>query len=240
MALQKHSAGGKAEIPLLTAGKELIIDVVNHVQRDINTNGQRPIRRIDRRAINSHEAVTPPPSSTPTRGVTPPPTTGPLRPCRNCRTDTPATGGITCSKAHFTCNTCLVSLVKLAATRTDRFIRKAEISCPKGCVTYAANDLAASLDEDTYALFAKLQNDVIRYTIRKHFEAGMVDRIQQKKAEEIKKRAEISAIEREAEDIRHRIVNDILTLRCPRCRGAFIDFNGCFSVTCHCGCALVN
>ena len=30
----------------------------------------------------------------------------------------------------------------------------------------------------------------------------------------------------------------LLTLKCPRCEAAFLDFNGCFALTCHrCACA---
>ena len=31
---------------------------------------------------------------------------------------------------------------------------------------------------------------------------------------------------------RKRIVEEILTLKCPRCKRAFIDFDGCFALTC--------
>jgi hypothetical protein len=32
--------------------------------------------------------------------------------------------------------------------------------------------------------------------------------------------------------LRHRIVEEILTLRCPRCAQAFVDFEGCFALAC--------
>eukprot|EP01047_Picozoa_sp_COSAG01_P082414 COSAG01_NODE_16820_length_1201_cov_1.062613_1_plen_53_part_10 len=40
-------------------------------------------------------------------------------------------------------------------------------------------------------------------------------------------------------DARKHIVEELLTLKCPReaCRQAFIDFTGCFALTCgRCGC----
>ena len=39
---------------------------------------------------------------------------------------------------------------------------------------------------------------------------------------------------REAHILKKRIVNDILCLKCPRCRAVFSDFDGCFALTCHC------
>lgn len=32
--------------------------------------------------------------------------------------------------------------------------------------------------------------------------------------------------------LRHKIIDEILTLRCPRCKQAFLDFDGCFALTC--------
>ena len=34
------------------------------------------------------------------------------------------------------------------------------------------------------------------------------------------------------DSLRMKVVDDILTLRCPRCRQAFLDFDGCFSIRC--------
>lgn len=38
--------------------------------------------------------------------------------------------------------------------------------------------------------------------------------------------------QRQVHDARRRITDDLLTLRCPRCRTAFYDFEGCFALTC--------
>eukprot|EP01103_Thecamoeba_quadrilineata_P018262 TRINITY_DN687_c0_g1_i1.p1 TRINITY_DN687_c0_g1~~TRINITY_DN687_c0_g1_i1.p1 ORF type:complete len:2369 (-),score=253.94 TRINITY_DN687_c0_g1_i1:25-7131(-) len=43
-----------------------------------------------------------------------------------------------------------------------------------------------------------------------------------------------NSYERSAQMIRLDIVDQILTLRCPRCRTAFVDFTGCFALTCQC------
>jgi hypothetical protein len=46
--------------------------------------------------------------------------------------------------------------------------------------------------------------------------------------------------EKIAAKLRLKIVNEVLTLRCPRCKTAFVDFDGCFALgcgknNCHCG-----
>ena len=37
---------------------------------------------------------------------------------------------------------------------------------------------------------------------------------------------------RRAELLRMQIVEDVLNIRCPRCRTVFEDFSGCFNLTC--------
>ena len=41
----------------------------------------------------------------------------------------------------------------------------------------------------------------------------------------------------QVEKARRHIVDRLLTLQCPRCGAAFLDFTGCFALTCHrCNC----
>lgn len=41
----------------------------------------------------------------------------------------------------------------------------------------------------------------------------------------------------EVQEHRHHIIDQFLTLRCPRCKRAFLDYSGCAAVTCHaCNC----
>jgi hypothetical protein len=49
--------------------------------------------------------------------------------------------------------------------------------------------------------------------------------------EELARRREAAA-----PHVRH-IVDDIVTLKCPRCKTAFVDFSGCCSLYCGCGCS---
>ena len=43
--------------------------------------------------------------------------------------------------------------------------------------------------------------------------------------------------QREVHAARVHLIEDVLTLKCPRCGQAFLDFDGCFALTCsRCGC----
>jgi hypothetical protein len=58
--------------------------------------------------------------------------------------------------------------------------------------------------------------------------------LEQRHREERHKLMAMAVDEREATILRQHIVDEILTLRCPRktCRQAFVDFDGCFALTC--------
>eukprot|EP01051_Picozoa_sp_SAG22_P032372 SAG22_NODE_13619_length_400_cov_0.893688_1_plen_115_part_01 len=49
---------------------------------------------------------------------------------------------------------------------------------------------------------------------------------------EAARRARLSALEREADDGKRHVAEQILTLMCPVCNQAFNDFEACFALTC--------
>ena len=51
-------------------------------------------------------------------------------------------------------------------------------------------------------------------------------------AAELERRAQMSERELAVDDARKHIINEILTLKCPRCCTAFLDFANCFAVKC--------
>jgi len=54
---------------------------------------------------------------------------------------------------------------------------------------------------------------------------------------EIEKLTRLDEEQRKVLNARRHIQENILTLKCPRCAQAFLDFTGCFALTCsHCGC----
>jgi hypothetical protein len=51
-------------------------------------------------------------------------------------------------------------------------------------------------------------------------------------AVEEKRLAQLTVLQREADDGKRHVVEEILTLKCPRCTQAFTDFHGCFALIC--------
>jgi hypothetical protein len=80
---------------------------------------------------------------------------------------------------------------------------------------------------------------VIRYQANKEIIRDLVTEINEGVKREYERRAKLSALEKEAEDLYQTLMLDVLPIRCPGCKAQFFDFTGCFSVTCHCGCVFV-
>jgi hypothetical protein len=73
-----------------------------------------------------------------------------------------------------------------------------------------------------------LQKDRSIAEARKNIEKEADERVQR----EVEKAKHMSAIELEVDRLRKQIVDDILTPKCPRCKLAYFDFEGCFALTC--------
>ncbi len=80
---------------------------------------------------------------------------------------------------------------------------------------------------------------VIRYQANKEIVRDLIEEVDKGVKIEYERRARLSALEREADDLYKKIQQDVFLICCPGCKTPFIDFSGCFSVTCHCGCVFV-
>ena len=86
-----------------------------------------------------------------------------------------------------------------------------------------------NVPEKVFYLLEKLKTDFETKKVvdkaLKELEARMIN-------EREKLMANLDKEEREAELMRLDIVENVLTLRCPRCKTAFLDFTGCAALTC--------
>uniref|UniRef100_A0A0G4FLM6 RING-type domain-containing protein n=1 Tax=Chromera velia CCMP2878 TaxID=1169474 RepID=A0A0G4FLM6_9ALVE len=82
------------------------------------------------------------------------------------------------------------------------------------------------LSRETHALWESVQ------------EEASEERVRRKVEDEYKERLRKALVEDGAQRKVREITEDILTLKCPRCRAAFADFDGCAALTCgSCNCA---
>ncbi|EGD73577.1 hypothetical protein PTSG_05285 [Salpingoeca rosetta] len=137
--------------------------------------------------------------------------------------------GITCKRnPHFMCDECFDGYVHSIATHEERLANGPEVRCPGidcDSPAFTFREVAQHVGEETSEQLFKL----IRELAEKDANADSRRRIE----EEVERRLKQTQQERKKEEARKHITGEILTLRCPRCKTAFVDFDGCFALTCN-------
>lgn len=155
--------------------------------------------------------------------------------CAICFETKAKRNGILCKDAHFMCEDCFVQYVR--STGEQGAIERSgddegNIACPnESCsAKYTLQYVAKQTSEGSVAY-----KTMMELGFRKHLDKELPAALDAKEAE-IKARYEqilrMEGSKREAHLIHHDIVENILTLQCPRCKAAFVDFDGCFALTC--------
>ena len=154
--------------------------------------------------------------------------------CVVCMDDFTLSEGVQCpphagNAQHFTCKPCLERHVTTFAQEDIRFLKTREVrvrcpSHPQECGAGPLSDaiVAAAVTSDCFAAYAACRLRVA--------EADLVGDMERDKKREIE--AELRRLLAMDEDQRRvhaaaQHVRDMLTDGCPRCKQAFIDFNGC-------------
>ena len=153
--------------------------------------------------------------------------------------------GIACAEAHYTCGECFEAYVKSEIEKPVGEVRKRDPEgrclCPRNtasagadrCVArpFADKDVAARLTHDTFERYLRSRAAIRETAVAEEMRAEMERRVDVEK-----RRADAAASEAGAEErlraAKEHIVERILTLCCPRCAQAFVDFDGCFALNC--------
>lgn len=168
-----------------------------------------------------------------------------MRTCVVCFEQHALRNGVDCagstSGAHFLCDTCLVAHVKTETRKELRLLKAYDgrICCPVPectAVPYADGDLARMLPADLFSKFLGCRQRLLEERLAREMEAQMQSQLKI----ELRRLASMDEQQRHVLQAAGYIREEILTLKCPRpdCRQAFIDFSGCFALTCtRCQCA---
>ena len=185
------------------------------------------------------------PSPRPRADLRSSPAPPPAQTCTICFCDAPAAEGISCAEAHYTCGECFESYVKSEIEKPVGEVRKRDPEgrclCPRNtasagadrCVArpFADKDVAARLTHDTFERYLRSRAAIRETAVADEMRAEMERRVDVEK-----RRAEAAASEAGAEErlrnAKEHIVERVLTLCCPRCTQAFVDFDGCFALNC--------
>jgi len=158
-----------------------------------------------------------------------------MRECCSCYDEVNMAAGVECSArpdAHFLCEACFQQCC-LTASQEELHVlrdRAGQIFCPMQCGSaYPQPVIAAHVPAPVFEAILhardRLQEQQLVQQLEQQFEERMAAerrRVQALRADEL----------RVEQTVRH-VQERILTLKCPRCEAAFLDFNGCFALTCH-------
>lgn len=155
--------------------------------------------------------------------------------------------GVSCDgtgEAHFTCNACFVELVKssLSDEPAKQDLRGGRCACPfrtfpptEGCCDAPCYDdkvIAQKVDAETFVQYQRVRERLIEMKLAREADV------------EMEKKIAVALREMEAQGVKvfkaqKFIVDEVLTMHCPRCKMAFVDWDGCNALYCTyagCGC----
>jgi len=143
--------------------------------------------------------------------------------------------GLECSRTdgnpHFVCQLCLDQHVKVAVGAELRVREACEgcVSCPgRPCASapYPDVDLAKRLSASAFRRYTEARLDLLERRKAAELEGEMQVRL----AAELRRLHALDEHQRRKRAVRNHIVEEILTLKCPRCGQAYLDFVGCFAL----------
>ena len=140
-----------------------------------------------------------------------------------------------CGEGHLVCRGCMEKYVKSCAGKDlqVRRRRKGRVPCP--CATpllgcgYSDKELARAVPAAVFDAYLRARMELVESSTREEAEHEQ----KQWRREELARLQALSEEQRAVLAARKHIEEQILTLHCPRCKAAFLDFAGCCALTCH-------
>jgi hypothetical protein len=138
--------------------------------------------------------------------------------------------GIFCSSEHLLCEECFHGYVgSLSETAGSSSVNKEDqLTCPECRSPY---DLQAVAGHCSPAVFTKFHQVLTKLKSDKEVQQAIL-------VAEAKHVAQLKQLKEQSDNIELRAqllrveITEILSLKCPRCKAVFVDFDGCFALTC--------
>lgn len=138
--------------------------------------------------------------------------------------------GVICEAGHFSCRSCFGGFVKSSSTDTIAVWKEREgnIICPHPLckLAYRTESFLSCIGHEAFEVYMAKRLELQEAITSQELQADFQKRI--------------TMIENETVTGMHarKIQEDILNLKCPRCKAVFTSFEGCFALKCHlCNCA---
>ena len=150
-----------------------------------------------------------------------------------------------CGEGHYTCGDCFEMYVKSEIEKPVGEIKKRDPEgrclCPRNTASGGSDrctaaplsdkDVAANLSHTTFEGYLRSRAGIREAKVADAMRKEMEERIllEKKRALDLASSAGSTEKLRAAKE---QVVETILTLSCPRCHQAFVDFDGCFALNC--------
>ena len=168
-----------------------------------------------------------------------------MQTCTICFCDGPVAQGVCCAERHYTCGDCFEAYVRSEAGKPLGELKKRDgrVVCPsntdamKGAdrchaPPFADKDIASNVSDEAFEAYLRAREKLKEETMAEEMRTEMERRVE---LERERAAAGAGAAEKLRAAKEH-IIENILTLCCPRCKQAFVDFDGCFALSCsRCG-----
>mmetsp|Transcript_66286 Transcript_66286/g.214276 ORF Transcript_66286/g.214276 Transcript_66286/m.214276 type:complete len:597 (-) Transcript_66286:531-2321(-) len=213
-------------------------DDLNRLQQELAAEQRRLQQAVERRRLRRETAAEQPRAQQ--QNVqgrqNPPQRTQDMKKCDICLDDNvPPSEAVMCpAMTHFLCKVCLQDSLRAFKT-VDYAVQKkgkGRILCPfkDSEAPFGDAALAAHVPQEVFNEYLEVRIKVVEKDIQVQMDKENNDKLEDLK----KKLADVagSAEQREIDTYRLRILEDIFTLNCPRCKLAFPDFEGCSARTC--------
>lgn len=157
----------------------------------------------------------------------------------DCCFEAQGPGTLCPGKAHFLCSECLSNMLAAfcSAEYAMQKMGMGRVQCPMKDSEQVFSDgvLAALVPQDVFDGYLQVRIKVAEQGIQEQIEKEMLSKMEELKASLAA--ALGSADQMRLDKYRLEIIDDIFTLKCPRCKLAFLDYTGCSALSCSgCGC----
>ena len=140
--------------------------------------------------------------------------------CCICMDEVPVVRGITCNSRHFLCDDCFTGHVNAIATRDERLALGSDVPCPiPKCESrnFSTQEIAEHCSAESFRALETLREQLVE----KQVNAAADKRIQDEVTREVERLAKMTQLERDVDEARKFIVDEILSVCADGLVGVF-------------------
>lgn len=148
---------------------------------------------------------------------------------------------VRCARGHALCGGCFARHVATESGKnvSELQTREGEVRCPMSSAAIAAGERCDAVCYDSSVIASRAGKEAFEAYLRgkmRVMEARVVEDAEARLARERERMKSEAGADERLRVTREEVIERVFTCACPRCTQAFLDFSGCFALTCaRCG-----